>query len=127
HDYLVHPNEKSVGKALRRIEKAVPGRAFPLLRELLVLKRADAFSKDPRFKDYAYTIDEVEKVLRSMRRNRGAFRIADLAISGKDVMEALSIDPGPEVGIILNDALSAVMNGEVANTREALISWVKRS
>lgn len=48
------------------------------------------------------------------------FTVADLKISGHDVMEKLGIKPGPEVGKILDELFEKVIEGELKNEREAL-------
>ena len=50
-----------------------------------------------------------------------AFRMTDLAVSGRDVMEAAGIRPGPGVGMILRELLLCVVNGELPNDRNALL------
>jgi tRNA nucleotidyltransferase (CCA-adding enzyme) len=47
-----------------------------------------------------------------------------LAISGKDVMDALGIGPGPEVGVILRKLLEAVTDNPELNHREELLALV---
>lgn len=126
HDYMIHPTEKSLKKALRRIDAVLPGRAYAVLHELLVLKRADAMSKNPQYKGYAFEIDDVERVLRRLRRERTAINVRELAISGKDVMEVTGMEPGPAIGRVLDDALDAVMAGKLANERDALRNWLSR-
>ena len=53
------------------------------------------------------------------------FTIHDLKISGHDVMEALSLQPGPEVGNILKKLFEMVENEEIANEKEALMKALK--
>ena len=65
-----------------------------------------------------------EKGERRELRADAAFRVRDLAVSGRDVMGELGLEPGPEVGRVLAAALDAVMAGEVANEREALLEWM---
>lgn len=51
------------------------------------------------------------------------YRVSDLAVGGCDVM-ALGIK-GTLVGTLLNDALDGVIDGKVANEKEALINYIK--
>ncbi len=53
-----------------------------------------------------------------------AYRIADLAIDGKD-LQNLGVAPGPELGQILEHLLTAVMEETLPNTKEALLNAVK--
>ena len=53
-----------------------------------------------------------------------AFRVADLAISGGDLI-ALGMESGPAVGTVLDEALKQVMAGTLPNDREALLAYVR--
>ena len=53
-----------------------------------------------------------------------AFRVADLAISGGDLI-ALGMRPGPQLGAFLESILEAVMAGDLPNDREALLAYVR--
>lgn len=44
-----------------------------------------------------------------------------LAVDGQDVMQALALQPGPKVGLILNSLLAEVLDDPALNTREALL------
>ena len=95
-----------------------------LMHEMLDLRRADAIAKAPQCRPYAVELDGHERVLRSLAREGACWRTGELAVGGTDVMEALGIAPGREVGEWLRDALDAVMCGHVANERAALLAWL---
>ena len=95
-----------------------------LMRELLVLRRADALAKAPQCRGYAYELNEHERVLDEIASSNVCWRVGDLAVSGGDVMGACGIAPGPGVGDALKRALGAVMAGEIHNDREEIISWL---
>jgi hypothetical protein len=46
---------------------------------------------------------------------------SDLAVSGRDLMEALGLEPGPRLGRILEGLLARVIDEPSLNTPEALI------
>src|SRR3990167_8502902 len=48
-----------------------------------------------------------------------------LAVKGNDVMETLKIEPGPEVGKILNILLEEVLDSPVLNDRDKLVVRVR--
>lgn len=52
--------------------------------------------------------------------------VGDLAVTGKDVMTALSLDPGPIVGRILALLLERVLEDPARNTRELLLAEARR-
>lgn len=53
-----------------------------------------------------------------------AYRLSDLAVSGNDII-ALGMG-GREVGIMLDTLLTAVIEGSIANERDALLAFAKR-
>lgn len=54
------------------------------------------------------------------------FTIADLKISGNDVMKVLNIKPGPEVGKILNKLFEEVSEDNKKNNPEYLLAEIKK-
>jgi tRNA nucleotidyltransferase (CCA-adding enzyme) len=55
-------------------------------------------------------------------QNNEAFRVTDLAINGHDLM-AQGIPQGPRIAQALNAALDAVINEEIPNEKQALLSF----
>lgn len=54
------------------------------------------------------------------------FAVADLAISGHDVMRELGIEPGPKVGQILAQLFEEVLEDRKRNTRDYLLARLKQ-
>lgn len=52
------------------------------------------------------------------------FRIADLAVSGRDLL-AIGIPPGIEIGNMLNNLFDEVITGDLKNTRHVLMYRIK--
>jgi tRNA nucleotidyltransferase (CCA-adding enzyme) len=42
-------------------------------------------------------------------------------VDGRDIMQALGLSPGPQVGVILGQLLESVLEDPALNTREALL------
>lgn len=59
--------------------------------------------------------------IRSQLASNVAFRIEDLAVSGRDVMEVLGVGQGPSVGKVLSRLLGLVLEDPDLNTRERLL------
>ena len=95
------------------------------LDDLLALREADGLSRGDNavVAQNASIRERLERVLAS----EAAFKIRDLAIGGADIIEALGIGEGPEVGKILRKLFEAVLENPEENTREKLISLVLRS
>ena len=127
HDHIIRPTERSMRRVLAILDEECSGEAMTLAHELMDLKRADAVSKQIKCAWYAVELDEMDRILRSEESKGATVRVKDLAIGGRDVIEELGIDPGPMVGMALSQLLQAVIDGEVENTREALITELWRT
>jgi tRNA nucleotidyltransferase (CCA-adding enzyme) len=93
------------------------------LDDLLALREADGLSRGDEavIGQNASIRERFDRVLAS----EAAFKIRDLAIGGADIMEALDIGEGPEVGMILKRLFEAVIESPEKNTRERLISLAR--
>lgn len=125
HDFVVRPAAPSVRRMLAELEAAAPGRARELAFSLLDLKRADAVAKAPGCRDYAVELDQMSAALRRELAAGAVWRVRDLAVSGADVIRERGVEPGPGVGMVLAQLLSAVMAGELPNERAALLDWLR--
>lgn len=67
---------------------------------------------------------ELRRLLGAVLEAEAAFTVKQLAIGGHDVM-ALGVPAGPEVGRVLDACLDAVIDGAVANEREALLAFAR--
>jgi tRNA nucleotidyltransferase (CCA-adding enzyme) len=54
-----------------------------------------------------------------------AFSAKDLAISGNDIIKLLNIEPGPEIGKVLNNLLELVLDDPQLNNNEKLLELAK--
>ena len=90
--------------------------------DLLALREADGLSRgEGRTLDENRTIRErITRILES----DAAFKIKDLAITGGDVMKALGMEEGPQVGVILRELFDVVLEHPELNSRESLIALV---
>lgn len=125
HDHAVRPTSRSIRRTLLKLERACPDHAKPLAFDLLDLKRADAVAKVPGVAGYAAELDQVSAALRREIASGSAYRLKDLPVSGADVMRVTGIQPGPGVGLILAELLSAVVNDELPNRREVLLGQIR--
>lgn len=118
HDDIVAPTKKAVGRMLRKLDGRID-----LFRALCDLKRGDALSQAPRCHYRTELADELDAVLDAMIEEEDAFTLSRLAIDGHDLI-GIGTPAGPEIGRLLDSALNAVMNGEVANENGALLRFV---
>lgn len=127
HDHIVRPTARSMRRTLAVMEEADPGHAMARAHELMIIKRADAVSKQPKCAWYAVELDDMDKVLRQEKLKPMVLSERDLAVGGREVIEVTGLKPGPMIGMILSRLLSAVIDEEVENTREALMEELWRS
>ena len=127
HDNPIRPTERSMRRMLSILEEAYPGHALMIAHEMIDLKRADAVSKQPKCAWYAVELDAMDAILWAEERRGAVLSVSDLAISGKDVIEALGLKPGPSVGMKLMTLLQAVVDGDIENTRDALMGELWRT
>ena len=125
HDFEIRATAPSMRRMLAELERACPGQARPLAFALLDLKRSDAVAKAPDCMGYAVELDAMSATLRHELAGGGVWRVRDLAVGGADVIRERGIEPGPGVGMVLEQLLAAVTASEVANEREALLSWLR--
>ena len=125
HDRQLNPTARAARRILSVAAECVPDAPAALTYDLIALKRADAIAKDLKHREYCTELDAVERLVSQQLKERTALRVADLAVSGADVMAERAIEPGPEVGIILDWLLTSVVDDGVPNTREALLELLR--
>lgn len=113
HQFTV--DERQTDSAIRRTLKNV-GPEY--MEDMLALRVADRLGGGAR--ETSWRLEEFKKRLVEVQKE--PFTVADLKISGFDVMKKLGLKPGPEVGKILNDLFEKVINKEIENDKEALLS-----
>lgn len=86
--------------------------------QLLTLDRGDSRGKPGD--DNQEPFDRFEENLRKILEEAQAFSLKNLAVSGRDLMAA-GIEPGPRLGQVLNQLLAEVIDGNLINSRQALI------
>jgi tRNA nucleotidyltransferase/poly(A) polymerase len=89
------------------------------LGDLCDLRRADAYAAAGLEPAADFLLPMIHRVEAALAKSR-AFSLKDLAVTGKDLMEA-GIGPGKIMGIILKELLEAVVEDPELNTREKLL------
>jgi len=69
----------------------------------------------------------VQKFWKETRKKPAITSLKSLVVNGNDIMEALSIPPGPRVGEVLNYLLDTILENPAMNEREALIYTAKKN
>lgn len=118
HDDLIDDNPRAVKRAVARL-----GGNTDLFFALCDLKRADALSQAPQCYGRVELAESLQRHMEEILASDDAYSIKQLAINGNDVM-AMGVEAGPRVGEILQSALSAVIDGAIANDRESLLAYL---
>ena len=91
--------------------------------ELLAqLQKADLMGTGvPRVHEY----DAVAELLKQIRQENDCLSIRALAVNGKDLIRA-GVEPGPQMGQLLEQLLCKVQNEELPNEKDALLAYIKK-
>jgi len=113
HDIRIQPTLLDVKRWMKRL-------GAELFKLWLSVKRADISGQNPdklhRLKD----VDKMEELYEGVLASGDCFRMADLKISGVDIIN-LGVAPGPQVGAILELLLEKVIADELPNDNEELL------
>lgn len=111
HQFSV--SEKQTDSAIRRFIRRVGIENVP---DMLDLRTGDRLGGGAS--ETSWRTEEFKKRLIEVQKQ--PFTVHDLKISGDDVMEAMGIKPGPEVGEILKRLYNEVVDKQIPNNEESL-------
>ena len=74
------------------------------------------------YREYAVTLERMSRLLQSEAKKEIAQRPQELCISGTDIMQILSLKPGPLVGIYQQKVFESYLSGNIENRREELLA-----
>jgi poly(A) polymerase/tRNA nucleotidyltransferase (CCA-adding enzyme) len=116
--YTPEWTDGTVRRFLRRVGVAeLP--ALLALREADVIGRGFGEQPDKETRELRHRVAEVVST-------DAALTVKDLAVGGRDVMQSLSIAPGPRVGQVLEALLERVLDDPSLNTPEQLIALARQ-
>lgn len=114
HDMQMGTTTRSVRRAVYKVGDDL----FPLLMEV---KLADIAAQSDFHRTEKITrINEWQRLYRQVKESRDALGIKDLAVNGRDLMDA-GVHEGPEIGRLLNRMLQDVLDDPAHNSREYLM------
>lgn len=119
HDTKIAPTDRAVKRMLQKLDER-PDLFFALC----ALKRSDALAHAPGYTEGAATADKLEHCMKRILDEREPFRIKDMAIGGDDVI-GMGVAQGPRVGMVLHDALDALIDGRIKNTYDDLMRFAR--
>ncbi|NIM19961.1 MAG: HD domain-containing protein [Candidatus Latescibacteria bacterium] len=116
-DYQPEWSQAAIRRLIRRVGEEN-------MDDMFLLREADCRSRDAD--EGIAILGELKARVNDELSKGRAFKLADLAIGGADVMEALGLPEGPEVGKVLDALLEAVIEDPALNTREKLIDLARK-
>lgn len=116
HDMHIGIEDKKIKKWLSKLGENT-------LRDLIAVKRSDKLAQNPEMiAEELKRLDITEEKLNAIIAAGEPFEVKDLAVNGNDIMA--SGYKGREIGIVLNSILEKVIDGELKNDRESIISFL---
>ncbi len=117
HDAQLPPRSQVIRRWLNRMG---PEAFF----QLLEVKRADSMGQAyEKVKNRLVELEEIRAKAEQILAERQCLTLKDLAVDGRDVIAA-GIEPGPEVGQVLNGLLERVLSEDIPNERKILLKLV---
>lgn len=119
HDEQIPPTPKGLRKAAARIGRE----RMPLL---CLVQFADVLAQNPALaEDKLKRIHAVYEQFVKMQQENPPLTVKEMAVTGRDIMEELSMKPGPQIGTILDYLLEQVLESPEKNEREQLLAMAK--
>ena len=118
---IVRCHDQEVGAAPAGVRRAVHRIGEDIFRMLYAVKRADIlaqsdYQREEKLARLAYIYELYEEICRKQE----CVSLKDLAVTGSDLI-ALGMQPGREIGVVLNELLEIVLEDPARNTKEELL------
>lgn len=119
HDLDIEPNDKYVRRAVRKTGEDI----FPLLLEV---KKADMLAQSGYMRDKKeQNLKEVYEIYQKILEEKQCVSLKTLAVNGRDLICQAGMEPGKELGEVLNYLLDRVIEEPSRNNREYLLKAAK--
>lgn len=125
---LIEEHDRSIIPDPKIIRRMIVNMGEQTVKDWIILKRADLndhkapIGKEANWNDTLNRFDQFIKNFDIVLAEENAFKIKDLEVGGKDIIDTLNIKPGPRVGEILQILFDAVLDEKVPNEKETLIA-----
>ena len=114
HDYRMPAEPKNVRKAMNRIGEEL----FPYYLEV---RRADTLAQSAYLQEEKLqNIQDVKNCYEEILKKKECVSLKTLAVTGTDLIEA-GMEPGKQIGEVLNKLLELVIEHPEYNTKETLL------
>lgn len=128
---LILHHDDHISPEYKHIRRFIVNTSEDLVRDWIFLKEADIIDhrcpagEEDTWNDMLQRFELFKKNIDIVVEQENAFKITDLAVGGKDIIDLLNIKPGPIVGQILKGLFEAVIDEQVENERNALLELAK--
>lgn len=112
-------SEHQTDSAIRRFIKNV---GLENIKDMMALRIGDRLGGGTQ-KETSWRMEKFQERITVVLQK--PFSISDLKVNGKDVMKTLNINPGPQVGTILNKLFQEVLKDSSKNNRDYLTGKIK--
>jgi putative nucleotidyltransferase with HDIG domain len=118
--HLFTVDENQTDSAIRRFIKNV---GLENIEDMMALRIGDRLGGGTQ-RAVSWRMEKFEERIKEVLKK--PFSITDLKVNGKDVMQALNIKPGPEVGKILNKLFEEVLEDASKNNKAYLLERIRQ-
>lgn len=128
---LILHHDDTISPEYKHIRRFIVNTSEELVRDWIFLKEADIMDhrcpvgEEDAWNDMLQRFELFKKNIDIVVEQENAFKITDLEVGGKDIIDLLNIKPGPLVGQILKSLFDAVIDEQVKNERTALLELAK--
>ena len=117
HDYRIPAESKRVRRAMNKNGEEL----FPYYLEV---RRADTLAQSEYLREEKLqNIRDMETCYHEILEKKECVSLKDLAVTGSDLIAA-GMEPGKEIGVVLNSLLDMVIENPELNTKEKLLDIV---
>lgn len=120
---LVERHDSELALTDRAVRRNLSRYGEETLRLLLAVKRADNLAQSPEYRGRQELIDQWEQLLNMELASGSCFSLAQLTVKGNDLV-ALGLK-GKQIGEMLEELLSLVIEEKLPNERAVLIEYAK--
>lgn len=117
--HMFHYQPEMTDSAIRRFMRRV---GLENLDDIMALREGDRLGSGS--KRTSWRLEEMKQRIEEQLHQ--PMQVSDLAIDGHDVMETLQLQPGPQIGDILNDLFEEVLENPEKNTRDYLLAQLPK-
>ena len=105
----------------KSIKRMVSKFGLEQIQDLLILKKADMLAQSGfRKEEKTRIIKEAEKILNDLKQENACFKLKDLKINGKDLID-IGYNQGKHLGKTLHKIFQLVLDDELPNNKKVLI------